>query len=107
MDAALWAEIRRLSLREGWTQRRIARHLHVAWRTVERALSMEHHESRRRPPPRDSALDPWRETVRELLARTPDLTVRRIFEELRQRGYAGVPERPNLVGDRRGNVGTL
>ena len=89
MDAALWAEIRRLALRAGWTQRQIARHLHVARETVAHALAMERYESRRRVPRRDSALLPWRETVKELLERTPTLTIPRVLEELRARGYAG------------------
>jgi transposase len=89
MDAALWAEVRRLSLREGWAKKRIARHLRVAVKTVRRAIRMERWEEGRRPPRRDSALGPWRETVKELLARTPDLTVPRILGELRIRGYPG------------------
>lgn len=89
MDAELWAEIRRLHLREGWSQRRIARHMHIDTKTVRRALRAERYESPRRPPRRASLLDPWREAIRELLERTPHLTVPRILEELRARGYAG------------------
>jgi len=89
MDAATWAEIRRLHLREGWKKRRIARQLHVDPKTVARALSMQTYESRRAPPRRDCALAPYEETVRQLLERTPTLTVSRVLEELRARGYPG------------------
>lgn len=89
MDAALWAEIRRLHLREGWKKKRIARHLHVDPKTVRRALAQDSYECRRRPPQRISALRPYAEMVRELLARTPDLTIPRVLEELRARGYPG------------------
>ena len=89
MDAAQWAEIRRLSLREGWQMRKIAQELGVHRNTVKRALTMERFEPRRAPPRRKKALDPWRDTVSELLARTPDLTLPRILQELRARGYAG------------------
>lgn len=97
MDAALWAEIRRLHLREGWRKRRIARHLRVDPKTVARAVRMECFEERRAPPRRDSGLLPWVETIKELLARTPDLTVPRILEELRARGYGG--SGVTVVGD--------
>jgi hypothetical protein len=39
VDAALWAEIRRLHLREGWRKRRIARHLPA---TITTDLSAAH-----------------------------------------------------------------
>mgnify|MGYP001583156230 CR=1 FL=1 len=88
MDAELWAEIRRLHLREGWSQRRIAREKRVDTKTVRGALRAERYEPRR-PPRRDSQLAPWQETVKELLERTPHLTVPRILQELRARGYEG------------------
>lgn len=97
MDAALWAEIRRLHGREGRSKREIARDLHVNRRTVDRALSMVAYEERRRMPRRDGLLVPWTETVKELLERTPTLTVRRILAELRARGYAG--QGITVVGD--------
>ena len=96
MDAALWAEVRRLHLREGWARKRIARELHVSVKTVRRAVGMERFEERRAPR-RDSALLPWRETVKEILERTPTLTVPRVLAELRARGYMG--RGLSVVGD--------
>jgi len=88
MDAELWAEIRRLHLREGWKKKAIARHLRVDPKTVRHALRAERYEPRR-PPRRDSLLAPWQDTVKDLIERTPGLTVPRVLEELRARGYAG------------------
>ena len=44
IDAALWAEIRRLHLREHLSQREIARQLAIAPRTVRKALQLERFE---------------------------------------------------------------
>ena len=97
MDTAQWAEIRRLALREGWKKKTIARHLGIDVKTVRHALGLERYADKRTTPKRASGLEPWKPTVRELLARTPDLTVCRIFEELRARGYAG--RGISVVGD--------
>jgi transposase len=77
----------------GASGRRIARQLHVARRSVARVLA--EHQNRRagEPPakgaPRPSVLDPFTETIGELLARYPDLTAVRLHEELRHQGFKG------------------
>lgn len=91
MDAELWAEVRRLSRREGWSIRRIARELRLAPKTVKRVLRQEHYEPRKYSRPRRSKLDPYKEVVRQTLEKYPDLSQVRLLEELRARGYTGGP----------------
>lgn len=77
----------------GASRRRIARQLGVARKTVTRVLA--EHQDRRAGKPlaastrRPSRLDPFTETITELLARYPDLTAVRLHEELRQQGFKG------------------
>lgn len=78
----------------GASGRRIARQLHVGRRSVARVLA--EHQNRRAgvPPPapgvpRPSVLDPFTETIAELLARYPNLTAVRLQEELRHQGFKG------------------
>lgn len=89
MDAALWAEIRRRSLKERMGKRRIGRELHVGFRTIAKALAMERYEPGVRTSRRPSMLDEHQEHIRALLARHPDLSAVRIVEELRLRGFTG------------------
>jgi transposase len=90
MKVALWAEIRRLSEIEKLSGRQIARRLHCARDTVTAALQMQ------QPPSataarRDSALDPYSDQIKDLLASYPDLSAVRIHEEIARgpEGYAG------------------
>jgi transposase len=89
MDAALWAEIRRLSLKERLGKRRISRELRVDPRTVGKALAMERYEPTPRTAPRPSVLDEHQERIHALLARYPDLSAVRIVEELKPHGFTG------------------
>jgi transposase len=72
----------------GASRRRIARQLGVDRKTVARVLA-EHQNRRGGLAPatgarRPSQLDPFTETITQLLARYPDLTAVRLHEELRQ-----------------------
>jgi transposase len=81
----------------GASVRRIALSIGVSRRTVHRALG-EIEQARGDAPPehvprsasaRGSKLDAYEPAVRDLLARYPDISVRRIYEELRPLGYTG------------------
>ncbi len=80
----------------GQSGRDIARQLHLSRKTVAKVLT-EHRQqriagttglpkSRKR---RESVVDAYESTVRDLLARYPDMTVVRLLEEARARGYTG------------------
>ncbi|MDR3637857.1 MAG: IS21 family transposase [Isosphaeraceae bacterium] len=81
----------------GASVRRIALSLGVSRRTVHRALGQVEQARAGVPPERapqraaarGSKLDPYEAAVADLLARYPDISVRRILEELRALGYTG------------------
>ena len=77
----------------GASRRRIARMLRVDRKTVAQVLA--DHENHRagvpesKPARRASLLDPFQETMAQLLERYPDLTAVRLHEELRNQGFSG------------------
>src|SRR4029077_5373000 len=78
----------------GASVRRIARGLGVSRRTVEKALKQVEQArddgvALRPKGTRGSLLDDYEPAIVDLLARYPDITVQRIREELRSRGYPG------------------
>jgi transposase len=78
--------------RDGASLRQIARELHLSRHTVRRVVTGV--EAQRAglsaPRPRRAhGLDAYETVLHELLARYPDVTGVRLFEELRQRGYPG------------------
>jgi transposase len=81
----------------GASVRRIALSLGVSRRTVHRALGQVEQARAGAPPQRapqraaarGSKLDAYEATIADLLARYPDISVRRILEELRALGYTG------------------
>jgi len=82
---------------DGASIRRIAHRLQISRRTVRRALAQL--EQARAPGPpvelprpaasRGSQLDAHQAAIAALLARHPEITARRIYEELRRLGYTG------------------
>jgi len=78
------------------SMRRIARDLHLSRKTVSRIIA-EHQQQRTKgttdlPAPRQtrgSLVDPYEPALREYLARYPDISVVRLLEEIRRRGYQG------------------
>jgi transposase len=77
----------------GASMRRIARDLGVARETVQNVI--RHWQAERAGagvpsrPRRSSQVDPFEGTIRQLLERYPDITIVRVFEELRAQGFAG------------------
>jgi len=78
----------------GASIRRIARDLNVARDTVQsvirrweadRAGQGSTAPAARRP----SLVDPFHDTIRQLLERYPEITIQRVLEELRLKGFAG------------------
>ena len=82
----------------GQSMRSIARELRVARKTVRRVVDEHKHDRqdgadtsdlpspRRR---RGSQVDEYEDSMRELLARYPDITATRVLQELRAAGYTG------------------
>jgi transposase len=79
----------------GASMRRIARDLGLARETVQGVLRRWQAERTGQesaggmPARRPSRVDPYNETIRQLLARYPDITIVRVFQELRAQGYTG------------------
>jgi transposase len=79
----------------GTSMRRLARELGVARDTVQNVVRRWQAERAGQEAPagqparRPSLVDPFDETIRQLLARYPDITTTRIFEELRGKGFSG------------------
>ena len=81
----------------GASARRIALSLGVSRRTVNKALGQVERargggspeSAPRIATPRPSKLDAYEPAIADLLARYPDISVRRIHEELRPLGYTG------------------
>ena len=78
--------------RDGASQRTIARLLGLSRPTIKRVLSK--HEAERRgeksePVRRPSLLDSYETVIRELVGRYPEITIIRLLEELRSRGFTG------------------
>jgi transposase len=79
----------------GASMRRLARELGLARDTVQSVVRRWQAERAGqespadRPAQRPSLVDPFHETIQQLLQRYPDITTTRIFEELRGRGFTG------------------
>jgi len=82
--------------RKGWSIRRISRELHISRKRIRRILVSksvlrdttpeERVRSKRR---RASKLDPYKDYISEILQEYPDITGQRIYEKLREKGFAG------------------
>jgi transposase len=78
----------------GASSRRIARELHLARDTVQ-AIIRRWEADRAGPGStapaarRPSLVDPFHDTIRQLLERYPEITIQRVFEELRLKGFTG------------------
>lgn len=87
-----------LLTKQGMTRRAVARALKMSRNKV-RAILEQHELAREQPntalpackppSPRGSMLDPFRKQIDALLAKYPDITAQRIFEEVRDADYTG------------------
>jgi transposase len=76
----------------GASQRQIARTLQVSRHTVAHVLAVvagQRAGQAAAPERRPRNVDPYARTIQDLLARYPEITGRRLYEELRQQGYRG------------------
>ena len=91
MKVSQWAEIRRLAEVEKMSQRQIAERLHCCWRTVKKALAMEHPPDKTSRHRRGSVLDPYKPKIDALIAKYPELSATRVLEEIHKGadGYTG------------------
>lgn len=89
LDVEQWADIRRMKNVEGLSQREIHRRTGAHRDTIRRALEAPHPPSYGPRAKRASKLDPFLQSIEELLAAEPKLSGVRIREELEQQGYAG------------------
>jgi transposase len=84
MKVSQGAEIRRLAEVERLSQRQIAERLRCCWRTVKKALTLEHPPDETRRAPRGSILDPYKPKIDALIAKYPELSAVRVLEEIRK-----------------------
>jgi transposase len=80
----------------GQSGRQIARDLHLSRKTVAKVIAAHEHDRAEGatglPSPRQqraSLVDAYEATLRDYLARYPDISAVRLLEELRRRGYSG------------------
>jgi len=88
MNAEQWHRIRTLSQEEGLSNRAIARRLGIHRRTVREALRLDRPPSPTRAR-RGSLIDPYRGWLLAKLEQYPEITAARLFQMLREQGYAG------------------
>jgi transposase len=82
---------------DGWSIRSLSRHFQLGRNRVRRMIREHEHQRdqgqtalpKAQATVRKSKLDEYKETMRGLLEKYPDITAVRLFEELRQAGYAG------------------
>jgi transposase len=84
MNVSQWAEIRRLAEVERLSQRQIAARLRCCWRTVKKALALEHPPDGTQRSPRGSLLDSHKPKIDALIAKYPELSAVRVLEEIRK-----------------------
>jgi len=87
MDTQTWADVRRLKELGRLSERKIAEQLNVSRGKVRRALAGP--PSQRPVRQRSSKLDSFKGVLKEILEEYPELSSRRIFEKLQDRGYPG------------------
>jgi transposase len=89
LDVEQWAQIRRMKHVEGLSQREIHRRTGVHRDTIRRVLVAPKPPSYGPRPKQPSKLDPFLQSIEELLADEPTLSGVRIREEIEKEGYEG------------------
>lgn len=92
ISVELWAEARRLQLKEKFSQRQIARRLGIDRKTVRTAVRQESYPGLALKPqaPRPSILDEHKPLIATYLDDAPELTAVQVLQRLRQdRGFDG------------------
>jgi transposase len=89
LDVEQWAEIRRMKHVEGLSQREIHRRTGAHRDTIRRALAQPKPPSYGPRPKRSSKLDPYLQSIEQLLGDEPRLSGVRIREEIEKEGYEG------------------
>ena len=87
LDKRTLFEIHRLH-GDGCSQRQIARRLQLARKTVSKYLENPD-QALRKPAPRPSMLDPYRDLIRKLLAEEPEVRATVILQRLQAAGFRG------------------
>lgn len=83
-----WAEVHRLYHREGRSKTAIARHLGMSRNTVTRLLSLDAPPRYERAPT-GSLLEPFKDSIADMLRDDPEVPASVVLEHLQQRGYEG------------------
>ena len=81
-------EIKKLK-KEGLSNRKIAKRLGIDRETVARILAEERYENYKLTIKKPSKLDPYKDKIINILARTPELTKKRVYETIKDDGYPG------------------
>ena len=89
IDRKLYARIRRLYYAEHWRVGTIATEIGVHHSTVARVIEADRFGRSGARPIRPSMLDPYKEFMKAVLDRHPRLRATRLYEMVRERGYAG------------------
>jgi transposase len=89
IDAAMWAEARRLHKLEGFSISAIARRLALNRRTVRKFLQRDSYPVRKKAMRRLGKLGPFLETIKRYLDEQPDLSAVQVFERLRRDHQVG------------------
>ncbi|WP_224373215.1 IS21 family transposase [Hyalangium versicolor] len=83
------AEVLKLRLVDGLSERAIAQRLHISRNTVRKWVGSAPQKPQSAPAPRTSLLTPYEATLKALLDETPELKAPAVLEKLREAGYQG------------------
>lgn len=81
-------EVKKLK-KEGLSNRKIAKRLGIDRETVARILSEEKYDDYKLAVKKPSILDPYKDRILNMLSRNPELTKKRIYEDIAGDGYPG------------------